>query len=253
MTDNVDNSDKGVFTDVPNTESPDKGVKTGDSDTAFADQLADIKNAQGAPKYGNVSDALMALKTTQEHIKTLETENAEYRTNATSATQIQEMIEGLKNSSTNSDNEQTSQEPLDATMIKDTTLNTIKEYELQRTLKENRMSVGTSLSNKFGTTKAQEVYRDKARELGLTVADLDSLAAKSPHAVLAYFGSTTQGPSTQNVNNASSVNTSAFATQQQNTKQTTRFDNLMFGGKTSEITNAWREISAQVSKQYEIK
>lgn len=255
---NSNTSNSSVFTNTTdntlvNTDNTDKVLKTGDDNPVFADQLADIKNAQGSPKYSTVSDALVALKSTQEHIKTLETENAEYRTNATSTTKIQEMIEGLKNNGINNgEYEQTSHNPqLDTSTIRDTTLNTIKEYELQRKLEENKKSVGNKLSEKFGATKAQEVYGNKARELGLSVGDLDSLAAKSPDAVLAYF-STTQQDNNLNINNTSSVNTSALLNQQKADNQITRFDNLMFGGKTSEITAAWREISAQVSKQYEI-
>ena len=103
--DNSNTSNSSVFNDntLNNTDNTDKVLKTGNDNPVYADQLADIKNAQGTPKYSSVSDALVALKSTQEHIKTLETENAEYRTNATSTTKIQEMIEGLKNNSINND------------------------------------------------------------------------------------------------------------------------------------------------------
>ena len=54
-------------------------IPTIDVNATYADQLSAIKTEEGATKYSNVSDALHALKSSQEHIKDLETENASYR------------------------------------------------------------------------------------------------------------------------------------------------------------------------------
>jgi hypothetical protein len=92
---------------------------------------------------------------------------------------------------------------LDEQTIMELVARQLQEKESLALMKSNQHSVVEALSSKFGD-KAEEVYQNKARELGMDVATLNSIAGNHPKAVLAYFAS--QGASTPKTT-SSSLNT----------------------------------------------
>jgi hypothetical protein len=198
----------------------------------FTDTLSQITNEQGEPKYSDVFTALNALKHTQDHVKTLEEENAKFRTESTKAATMDEVLQQL--SANRAQPEATPQEGLDANSVKDVTLNTLRQYEAEKAAKANQSSVAETLTKKFGE-KAEEMYAKKAQELGLPLNLLDNLAATSPAAVLQYFDVKEKGshlnPSTGSVNTEAlgNLNPPKLAKK-----------NIMFGASSSDILNAWK-------------
>ena len=83
---------------VATTTTVDQTVKAAsavDINAVYADQLSAIKNEEGSSKYTNVTDALHALKASQEHIGLLERENATYKEQATQNRTAEDILELL--------------------------------------------------------------------------------------------------------------------------------------------------------------
>jgi hypothetical protein len=210
-----------------------------DINAAFADQLAVIKNEEGAPKYKTVEDALKALQNSQSHIQTLEQENSTLRETASKAKSTEEIL-GILNSSKNKQSDD-NQQQIDVESIKalvNTTLSERQQQELQRT---NQQKVTAALINKFGD-KAEEMYKKKADELSLSLATLDNLAAVSPAAVLEYFSAKEQSIAK---NNKSSINTDILGHSQQRSQT----KSIMYGSSNADMVNAWRVAVDSVGQQ----
>lgn len=193
MTDQVDTETTNIFENeaVDNKAATDKvQEKTPDLDSIFKDKLEAIKGVNGEQKYKDVMTALDALKHTQDHVKTLEDENKALRESKTQSDTIEEALKRL--SAKDTPTEKTNSEEIDAEKIKSLTAETIKELDAAKKRETNKDEVSKALIAKYGSSeKAKEVYLDKAKELGVSVDMLKSLAETSPKAVMAYFGSST--------------------------------------------------------------
>lgn len=178
-----------------------------DIDSIFKDQLNSITDEAGEQKYKDVMTALEALKHSQNHIKTLQEENLQYRE---SQVEQQTLEQALQNVSANTEVQApTSQETkIDAEQLKGITLDTLMEYEKGKTEAANKQAVEDTLVNHFGDSeKAKKALVDRATELGVEVSVMSSLAAKSPAAALAYFNIS---PSTSKPSKEGSINTEAL-------------------------------------------
>jgi len=74
--------------------------------------------------------------------------------------------------------------------------------------KNNLSKVVDTVKQAFGD-KAEEVFYGKAKELGMSMEEINSLAARTPVAALKLLGVEGSTPTPQ-PNNAGSINTSAF-------------------------------------------
>ena len=216
------------------TATPDQGVKSPDLNEVFADALSSIKNENGEQKYSDVFTALNALKHTQDHVRTLEEENRTFREESIKAKTMDEVLQQV---TANKDQTvQTVPAGLDAESVKDVTLDTLRQYEAQKMAQANQQDVVAKLTNKFGSAeKAEEMFNNKAAELGLSVDFMNQLAASSPKAVLNYFD--VKGEVTLNKNVEGSINTDALQAHQEPAKPR---KNIMYGASSSEIVDAWR-------------
>lgn len=226
-------------TTVPNTETPDLGVKTPqpqpDLNSVFKDQLSSITDENGEQKYNDVMTALSALKHTQEYVKTLETENAGFREEDTKAATMDEVLAQLK---TTQDKQSgpTSSPELDVDKLRNVTLETLMEYEAQKVSIANQQKVIEALTGKFKSgEKAEEAFIAKARDLGISVKTMNELSASSPKAVLEYFQMSSSESTSSFVEG--SVNTDALASQ---TSESPAKKNIMYGASTEDIVSAWR-------------
>ncbi len=203
----------------------------------FSNILGEIKNEKGEPKYSTVEDALTALRASQEHISTLESENQMYREQQQSSKAIEDILAQLDSTSNKSDDNQSGYKMED---IQNVVEDAIKRREANAAAQGNLKSVKERLTTAYGE-KANEVYSKKAEDLGLSVEMLDHLAAISPKAVTAYFDS--KGSSTTKVVN-SSVNTEAFLSQQ---KQQEKPRGVMFGASTQDMITSWKAAAEQLN------
>ncbi len=174
------------------TVPPTPGTKIDQPDfnAVFKDQLSGITDDNGEQKYKDVMTALEALKHTQQHVKTLEEENKQFRT---AKTQQETLDTALQNISAKKEPETTKSEAIDAEQLKGMTLETLMEYEKSKAQEANKQTVSDSLVRQYGDiAKAKQAYSDKANELGINVETLVELAGQSPKAALAYFNSTSE-------------------------------------------------------------
>jgi len=177
----------------------------------LADLLKTITAPDGRQKYDSAEAVLKAMPDAQKHISTLE---GELQTIKSEKEAMQAKLDSMFNVDQSLQNvarresEQTRpvSKELDEQTIMELVTRQLQEKESLALMKSNQHSVVEALSSKFGD-KAEEVYQNKARELGMDVATLNSIAGNHPKAVLAYFAS--QGASTPKTT-SSSLNTNTL-------------------------------------------
>lgn len=185
----------------------------------FADLLGSIKNEQGQPKYNNPVDALNALKHSQEFIPQLKQENASLRSEIEQLrVQVEKLkaVEGVVERLTSQQNNgATPPQVLDENAIASYVERTLSKREIEAVQKANVTSVVQTLQSQFGQ-EAEKAFYGKAQELGMSVQQMNSLAATSPQAVLQLFGVQKRDEKKVNVPSAvpSGTNTAGFQPKQ---------------------------------------
>ena len=171
--------------------APSNGAPTGGS-SAITDLLMQIKNDRGEQKYKTVEDALNGLKHAQEYIPqlntTLKQREQELEEARQQAAKIQELESTLRKLTQ-------PQDPVQATPVAGMTAEqvavlveqTLTKKQVETVSSQNIASVTQAVASKFGD-KAEEVFYGKAQELGLSKAEFNALAAKTPKAVLSLLG-----------------------------------------------------------------
>lgn len=239
MTDQVTDDNKTIFEDkkegtpakvTPDDQKGDKSV-TPDLNAVFNDHLSTIVDDKGEPKYKDVFTALEALKHTQDHIKTLENENKQYRESKTEETTLTEALDKI---SAKREPEPTKSEVIDAEQLKGMTFEAIQEYERTKQRESNLNSVSDALVKQYGDAdKAKQAYAAKAEELGIDEDTLKELSAKSPKAALQYFNTSISTPNTLK----SSINSQAIPSP---TKETIDYSARYFNSSSPAVSK-WRE------------
>lgn len=190
----------------PNTQNTDD----------LATLLGAIRNERGEPKYKSVQDALKALQHSQEYIPTLKQtkDELEAQLQAVSAKAakvdaleavVQELTQKMNTAAPTSTAGMSEEQVAE---LVNRTLSRTQQEAVQRT---NTQSVVEALKKNFGD-KAEEVFYNKAKELGMSVAEFNAMAAKTPKAVIELVGGrTTVDPVHSNI---STVNTAGFQPRQ---------------------------------------
>lgn len=174
----------GIFDKVDDQSTTKQEPST---DNTAVDQTVYIGEGK---KYSSVTEADKAFGHLNQHVETLEQENARLREEAARAKSIDEVLEAMKHqketSTVQGNNSPTSEgnhQGLSEDAISEVVKKQIEGYKQLEIAEQNAKKVRDSLVEKYGE-KAAEVYKQKADELGV---DLDQLAYTSPKAVLAYF------------------------------------------------------------------
>jgi hypothetical protein len=184
-------------------------------------------------KYSSVEDALKSVPHAQKHIQTLESELAAAREELSKRRTTEELLDEIKSGI------QPQATPAGAEFDQDKLLQlvdqTLEFKERQKSAKNNAESVASKFTEKFGS-KAEEVYNTVARESGLTVQQLNSLAASSPKIVLKLAG--LEGTSAQIAGKPNStVNTETLNQKVDPTQLSAR---VKQGATTKDLVNAWK-------------
>lgn len=190
-----------MFNEITQETPEKKEVPASTSSTSLTSGLetilADIKNPNGEQKYRSVQDALYALRHSQEYIPTIKNEVAQrdqeiadLRKQLAGVETLRETVEQLTR---NQEKKTTPSASIDEETIANIVGNQITALEQTRTAQSNQREVVKTLADKYGD-KAQDVFYEKATQLGLSPADLESLAARSPQAVKALFDIGTAAP-----------------------------------------------------------
>ena len=184
-------TDANIFSSTP-AAGGEATPQNDSSNAAYADLLGSIKNERGEPKYKDVQTALEALRHSQEFIPQLksEKEKTEQQLAALSAEverlkTLEQSIEQLNLQ--NRGNEGTPPASISKDDVASMVNATLTQREVAIKQKANQDAVAESVQKAFGD-KAQETFYGKAKELGMSAEEINSLAAKSPTAVLKLFG-----------------------------------------------------------------
>jgi len=181
--------------------------------------LAGIKNDRGEQKYKSVEDALNALKHSQDYIPQLsdklrqqEQELAEAKAAAAKIAELERTLQTLTQNNAPSAPASPAPAGVSKEEIAELISNTLTVQQQAAVAKENLGKVVTTLTQSFGD-KAEEVFYNKAKELGMSVTEINSLAAKSPQAAFKLLGldNPTNAPSAPNTG---SINTGGFQPKQ---------------------------------------
>lgn len=168
---------------VASNQQEEKVAEASMANDPYADLLGTITSEDGRPKYATVSDAINSIPHAQKHIQTLEAELAELRM----AKEAQQQAEARHLETQHAQQEV----GIGADQVAELVNQTLSQREKQASQQKNVGAVVSALTERFGSTEAADkAYREKADEMGINLDMMNSLAAHSPQAVLAYFGST---------------------------------------------------------------
>jgi hypothetical protein len=184
--------------------------------TKLTDLLNGIKNERGEPKYKTLEDALLGLQHAQEYIpnlkKTLTEREQELENLRKEQSKIAELEASVRRLSEQSGDEGKPPKSLTeqdvAELVAKSLETTLTQREQQVIQKNNLNTVVLSLQSTFGDA-AETKYNEKAAEFGMSVAEFNALAARSPMIVLTALGvkastnSNTQAPNKGSVNSGS--------------------------------------------------
>lgn len=205
-------SDQTIFNqnqqETPVNESVQKNTPS------FEDLLGMVTNEQGERKYKDVPSALQGLQHAQtfisqlkSEIATLKAENESLKIQAEKIRELENTVQTLSANTRNPQNTEPTEGKLDEATIADLLERTLTKREIEARRQANINKVVVEVKSKFGD-KAEEVFYGKAKELGMSVEEVNELASKSPQAVLGLLGITAtanegfKAPTTSGVNTA---------------------------------------------------
>lgn len=213
-------NDANIFQQTPAAGAGNATPANDQSNAAYADLLGSIKNERGEPKYKDVQTALEALRHSQEFIPQLKSdkEKTEQRLAelAAEVERLKNIEQSINQLNLNNQNKQdTSANSISADDVASMVNATLTQREIALRNKANLESVVESVQKVFGD-KAQETFYGKAKELGMSAEEINSLAAKSPTAVLRLFGiDKVAAPQVTGLPTGSSINTAGLTPNQQ--------------------------------------
>lgn len=226
---------------------------------AFADQLAQIVNEEGKPKYKDVQTALNALKASQEFIPSLkqEKESLEQRVallqeELTKRSAIQDVVEQLKQPKQSQEVETPMTEQTQTSLTPEQIQEMLEQYvpqilekrQEQSVAQKNILTVDQKLKEFYGD-KVEDAVRTKAEGLGLSIQDLEALSAKSPNSVLELLGVKETKPTAKSF--SSSVNIPPYKAPADNLKPT---KSMLVGATGKEQAEYLRSLKEHVMNQH---
>ncbi len=193
----------------------------GQTNDPFADLLGSIKNERGEPKYRDVATALEALKHSQEFIPQVKTQLEEKERKLAELlaenARLKTVEETLAKFTSQSQTPQATpvQNPTNSGLtpeaVAELVTKTLSQREAEAIQKANISQVVAKASEVFGA-EAQKVFYEKAKEVGLSAEQINTLAKQSPQAVFNLLGmNTTQKQNTGfPVPTSGSINTAGY-------------------------------------------
>lgn len=192
-------------------------------------------------KYATIEAALASIPNAQAHISTLETENSEYKNALLTNDKLDQVLNKL-NTPTEPVTEPTSQ-PSGLTQddVRELVQQGITRTETVNQEKANLTAVESKLREDNGENVA-EVFNTKAAEVGMTPAQLTTLAKVSPQAVLALFNNKPGEASPAHTSEG--VDLSTIGDIGDNVAK----KNIMFGASTQDAVDEWRACEPTIEE-----
>lgn len=214
----------------------------------FADQLAVIKNDDGAPKYDSVEKAIEALQHSQQYIPELKTQvsTQEQVINELKAKlEANQTVQELVTKQTPSQEEKPTSESLGKEDILELLTSALDERNTQATQSSNQSQVNKALSERYGANAQAEVAR-RAKELGMKPSEIGALSKRNPAAALALFGEKVGTPSTT----TTSFNTSPSTPAPEPLKSPEK--SVLRGATSAEQAEYMRKVKEEVYRKHGI-
>lgn len=221
--------------------------------TDLANLLGSIKNERGEVKYKSVEDALVGLRNAQEYIPQLtaklSTQEQELKAAQEAAARVVELEKTVETLLSKSDgNSNTQNAPvISKDEIVKLVSQTLTEAQKAEQAKANTLEVVNTLKTKYGA-EAEKAYNEAATNLGMSVQELNALAARNPKAVFKILGVTPEAPQVNVSSSASpSFNTDGFQPKQdsfigRNTKAT------LIGATTNDLNEETQRAKQMVEE-----
>lgn len=140
-------------------------------------------------QYANADVALKSIPHKDQHIATIEAENAELREKLAKAGAIEDVLSAIKSGGNEMNpNNESDSDPNAG--LKEAIQEVLQQEKAQAVAESNRAEVNSALTDMFGDGAADAV-KARADELGMTVEQINIMAASSPKACLALFSKPT--------------------------------------------------------------
>jgi predicted nucleic acid-binding Zn-ribbon protein len=192
-------------------------------------------------KYQSPEDALRSVPHAQKHIETLESELAQVKEELTKRKTAQELLDEIKSGAQRVENTTPSAE-VNQDTLEQLVSSTIERREQASKAKSNASEVASKFTQKYGET-AQSAYNQIAKEAGLSVQQLNNLAATSPNAVLKLAG--LNGAVTTTTTSKGSINTQTLT----GTPSDVTSARVPRGASTKDLVKAWKAAGDKVKSQ----
>ncbi len=236
--------------DSGTTIPPQGGVSntpSASNDSEITNLLSGIKNERGEPKYKTLKDAIVGLQNAQEYIPDLkqtllnkDIEIEKWRKEAERVATLEDSVRKLTEQRQEPGTPPKSLSEQDiADLVNRSLDHTLTQRETFALQKQNIQSVVSSLQASFGAD-AEKKFNDKAVELGMSVAEFNALAAKSPKMVLNALGVAGKVQSPVFAPSQGSVNSEGFKPQT---------DSFIGRNKTSTLVGATTQDIREESRK----
>lgn len=192
-------------------------------------------------KYKSPEDALRSVPHAQEHISTLEAELAQVKEELSKRKTAQELLDEIK--SEHQVEATPSQPEVNQDTIEQLVQKKLEQNEMSKRAKANADSVANKFTAKFGD-QAETAYNQIAKDSGMTVQQLNSLAASSPNAVLKMAG-LMGADAPVSTTARGSVNTEALNNAP---KTETLSARVPKGASTKDLVTAWKNAGSKINK-----
>jgi len=201
-------------------------------------------------KYATQDAALASIPHAQNHISTLEQELLTLKEELTKRKTTEDLLAELKESNymENTSNETvTNSSGLTQEQVSQIVQESLVLREQESVSSSNVKQVVDTFVNTFGdTSKANEMFTKVASESGLSVSDLNRLAASSPNAVLKLAGIDKPSSPPLAAKLTSSINTEALDRNTPDSSLSAR----VISGSTKDLVGAWKNAGIKVGRQY---
>lgn len=168
----------------------------GDKPEETAAPVADTQTAPVIPtelqgivgegkKYSTLESAYASIAPAQSHIATIEAENASLKQTLEGQRTTRELVDELR--STQATGETTPRAEVNQEHISTMVNQELTKIEQSKVKAQNNKTVAQRFMKQYGN-KGEDVYNKLATDSGLTVADLNIIAANSPTAVFKMAG-----------------------------------------------------------------
>ena len=194
-------------------------------------------------KYATVDDALKAVPHAQKHIKTLEEELAQIREDLSKRKTTEELLAELKETGISPAPTPAAKQEITPDQVAQLVTQALEQRQTEEARKVNVTKVTSAFTEAFGD-KAEENFINIAKEAGLSIANLNSLAATSPIAVLKLAGLVNKQQPSNITHPKGSVNTEAFIA----SKPQDEISAKVKDGSTQSLVSAWRNAGKKIGK-----